>query len=60
LRAKIENTKIILRRQETNVTVSIGLASYPADTNEENELIFKADRAMYEAKQKGRNRVAAA
>lgn len=60
LRAKIENTKIILRRQETNVTVSIGVATYPADAGDEDELIFKADRAMYEAKQGGRNRVAVA
>jgi diguanylate cyclase (GGDEF)-like protein len=57
LRVKIEKTKIILRRQQTNITVSIGVASLPSDARDEDELIFKADRAMYEAKQKGRNRV---
>jgi diguanylate cyclase (GGDEF)-like protein len=57
LRAKIEKTKIILRRQETNITVSIGVATCPLDASEADELIFKSDRAMYEAKQKGRNRV---
>lgn len=57
LRAKIEKAKIILRRQPTNITVSIGVASLPWDAADEDELIFKADRAMYEAKQKGRNRV---
>jgi diguanylate cyclase (GGDEF)-like protein len=57
LRARIKNTKIILRRQKTQITVSIGVASCPADASEEEQLIYKADRAMYEAKQKGRNRV---
>ena len=57
LRIKIEKTKIILRRQQTNITVSIGVASLSWDAGDEDELIFKADKAMYEAKQKGRNRV---
>jgi len=57
LRAKVERTKIILRRQATFVTVSIGVATFVDDAKDEDELILKADRAMYEAKQKGRNRV---
>ncbi|MFA5115012.1 MAG: sensor domain-containing diguanylate cyclase [Candidatus Omnitrophota bacterium] len=57
LRARIENAKVTLRRQETNITVSIGLANFPADAKDETELILKSDKAMYEAKQKGRNRV---
>lgn len=60
LRSKIEKTKIILRRQETNVTVSIGVAAFSDDAKDEDGLIFKADQAMYQAKQKGRNRVASA
>jgi diguanylate cyclase (GGDEF)-like protein len=57
LRRKIEKEKINLRRQDTAVTVSIGVVTFPADATEEDELIKKADKAMYEAKQKGRNRV---
>lgn len=57
LRERIEREKIILRRQETNITVSMGIASFPEDTTTEDELIHKADKAMYAAKQKGRNRV---
>ena len=57
LRIKIEKKKIILRKQETDVTVSIGAASFPSDARDEDELIFKADKALYLAKQKGRNRV---
>lgn len=58
LRAQVEAMKIILREKQTGVSVSIGVASFPDDANDEDDLIFKADRAMYKAKQKGRNRVA--
>ncbi len=57
LREKIENLKVTLRRQETKITVSIGVASLPDDAKDEDELIIKSDKAMYAAKQKGRNRV---
>jgi len=57
LRARIEKEKVILRRQETHVTVSIGVATFPGDGSSEEELIQKSDKAMYAAKQKGRNRV---
>jgi diguanylate cyclase (GGDEF)-like protein len=57
LRLRIEKSKIVLRRQETKITVSIGVATFRNDTSGEDDLIFKADKAMYEAKQKGRNRV---
>lgn len=59
LRLTIESAPMILRRQERTVTVSIGVASFPNDAGDEEELLIKADRAMYEAKQKGRNRVCA-
>jgi len=54
---RIEKKKIILRRIETNITVSIGIATFPSDATDEVELIQKADAALYEAKQKGRNQV---
>lgn len=57
LRERIEKDKIILRKKETNITVSIGIATFPSDAADEDELIQKADRAMYTAKQKGRNQV---
>ncbi|MDD5465207.1 MAG: sensor domain-containing diguanylate cyclase [Candidatus Omnitrophica bacterium] len=57
LRRRIEKENIVLRRQDTQVTVSIGVASLPLDTKDEDELIQKADKAMYSAKRKGRNRV---
>jgi len=57
LRHRIEKENVVLRRQDTHVTVSIGVASLPLDTKDEDELIQKADKAMYSAKGKGRNRV---
>ena len=57
LRRKIQEEKIVLRRQDTRITVSIGVASLPLDTKDEDELVQKADKAMYDAKEKGRNQV---
>lgn len=57
LRLEIENEKVILRRSETHITTSVGLASLPVDGLDYEDLIHKADKAMYEAKRKGRNQV---
>jgi diguanylate cyclase (GGDEF)-like protein len=38
------------------ITISLGIATYPSDGTDIEELIKKADAAMYEAKQKGRNK----
>jgi diguanylate cyclase (GGDEF)-like protein len=38
-------------------TVSIGLAAHPSDGNSLDAVAARADRAMYQAKQAGRNRV---
>jgi diguanylate cyclase (GGDEF)-like protein len=60
LRKAIEEKTVVLRRQKTNVTVSIGVAAFPADAIDEEGLIIKADKAMYKAKQSGRNKVVVA
>ncbi|NEX61794.1 sensor domain-containing protein [Noviherbaspirillum galbum] len=39
-----------------HITGSIGVALYPADTNDGQDLIKKADQAMYTAKEHGKNR----
>ena len=57
---QIEMQTIILRRKKTEVTVSVGVASFPGDAQLKDELIQKADLALYEAKRKGRNRVCGA
>ena len=57
IRRRVAQEKVLLRRQHTSVTVSVGVATFPADAAEEVELISRADIALYDAKQKGRNRV---
>jgi diguanylate cyclase (GGDEF)-like protein len=39
------------------ITMSLGIATYPFDGTEMEDLIRKADAAMYAAKQAGRNKV---
>ncbi len=39
-----------------NVSASIGIARYPQDDHDLNQLIIKADAAMYEAKKQGKHR----
>ncbi len=58
-RAAVEKSNIVLRRQETSVTISIGLAMHPEDGAQPDELLMKADQALYSAKQQGRNKVVA-
>lgn len=43
--------------EEVKVTVSIGLASYPDNASTRQEIIQRADQALYLAKEGGRNRV---
>jgi two-component system, cell cycle response regulator len=48
------------RSDETHsITVSIGVAAFPADSSDPIELVEMADSALYRAKREGRNRVAA-
>lgn len=42
---------------KTEVTISLGVASYSKKTVKEKDLIDKADAALYKAKQNGRNRI---
>ncbi|MBI5837300.1 MAG: sensor domain-containing diguanylate cyclase [Candidatus Eisenbacteria bacterium] len=52
LRASVEAHHFPRRRK---VTVSLGVASYPVDGKAEEDLVRKADQALYLAKKAGRN-----
>lgn len=43
--------------KKLNITISIGIAGFPQDAKRRAELIEKADKALYLAKRKGKNRV---
>jgi len=45
--------------EEHNVTISIGISSFPDDSRDPIELVEMADSALYRAKREGRNRVCA-
>ncbi|MCK5579819.1 MAG: diguanylate cyclase [Candidatus Omnitrophica bacterium] len=57
LRKKVEAQTIILRREKTRITISVGVAAFPRDVQIKEDLIQKADMEMYRAKKQGRNRV---
>ncbi len=57
IRQTVENTLITYNDEKIKVTVSAGAASYNFDFESAYDLVNRADQAMYESKQNGRNRV---
>jgi diguanylate cyclase (GGDEF)-like protein len=53
------NTTISVLDITLNVTVSIGLSQFSAEDTNIEQVISRADKALYQAKQNGRNRVVA-
>lgn len=52
----IEKKHICAYDEELQITASIGGVVFPSDATDAQELIDKADQALYRAKQEGRNR----
>ncbi len=59
LRASVMNSPFFIDENKLTVTLSIGLAIHPHDAAAKDELIDKADQALYYAKKNGRNQVCA-
>lgn len=57
IRSTIAARKVAVGFENLNVTVSIGIAHFPRDASSAEELIARADAAMYAAKSGGRNRI---
>lgn len=62
IRSEIDNYKFSIIKKgipiETHhITISVGVASFPEDSDDPIELIEMADSALYRAKREGRNRI---
>lgn len=57
IRKAVENTAFNMDGNQIKTTVSVGIASYPAHAVNLDELMNKADRALYQSKEAGRNNV---
>ncbi|MBI5183263.1 MAG: diguanylate cyclase [Nitrospinae bacterium] len=55
LRGKIK--KIDLKGMKLNITISCGIASYPTDAKTSEEMILCADKALYQSKYGGKDRI---
>lgn len=59
LKDKIAHHNFCYNGEEANITVSIGVSTNFAGITDEKNLVETADKALYKAKQDGRNRVVA-
>ena len=57
IREDVEEYKKIVKPFKEWPTISLGVAEFPNDANDIDDLINKADSAMYHAKRTGKNRV---
>ena len=57
IRKSIEEKSIMYDGKKINVTISIGVSSYNFDLESAKSIVERADKALYESKQNGRNRV---
>jgi diguanylate cyclase (GGDEF)-like protein len=57
IRKAIDNSSFDYKGNHVSSTVSIGIASFPESSNNIDELLDKADKAMYRSKKQGRNQV---
>ncbi len=57
IRAELARLPVEIEGNPVQVTISIGIAEFPADGNAVSELLVCADRRLYAAKEAGRDRV---
>jgi diguanylate cyclase (GGDEF)-like protein len=60
IRASVAKKKIDANGNSVTVTISVGVASFPEHGDDAQAIISKADTALYQAKRRGRDRVALA
>jgi len=54
VREKVESSKLL--GNDSQLTISCGISTFPYDASKQNQIIEKADQALYNAKENGRNK----
>ena len=57
IRARFQDQRIVVGKDEIRATVSGGVATYPFHGKTSDDLMQSADKALYAAKEEGRNRI---
>jgi len=56
IRAVVKNISVKTDKKQISFTVSLGVAGYRSEDEDASEILERADRALYEAKESGRDR----
>jgi diguanylate cyclase (GGDEF)-like protein len=59
LRNKVDRLYASYENELLHATISLGVAAYPVHGSDSDDLLIRADRALYQSKQEGRNRTRA-
>jgi len=57
IRSSLKKIPLKFKGDELVLTLSVGIATYPDNGSEREELIEKADRALYESKNEGKDKI---
>jgi diguanylate cyclase (GGDEF)-like protein len=57
IRQKVQDLEVTINQEKISVTISIGVAGYPINGKDADTVISAADKALYQAKSGGRNRI---
>ncbi|HKJ39523.1 MAG TPA: diguanylate cyclase [Anaerolineales bacterium] len=57
IRSKCADIRIEHENKDVSITISMGIATYPRHSKNVDELLTKADEALYRSKRRGRNQV---
>lgn len=53
----VQETQYLVKNKRVPISISIGIANFPSDTEQTENLLSLADKALYNSKQAGRGRV---